>query len=439
MPAREARETATLALPITLGSAGQILMNVVDSLMIGAVGTVPLAASAFSGGVFGFFYVTSLGLLFPISVFGARARPGDGEGPAWLRHGLVIATLTGLGGCLLMLGLSPWLAHFDQPAEVLQIARPFYSLLALSLIPAMLHQGLRQYSEARGHPWLPMWITLGGVLLNAALNWILIYGRLGAPALGLTGAGLATLLSRWVVVGALALALHRRHSAEHGWPEHPLGWFRKPEAARLREMLALGIPSSIQLLFEVCAFTAAAVMMGWLGTKALAAHQIALSCVSLTFMFPLGLAMATSIRVSGAVGAGDTARVRKISFSAVLVSAACMGLFALCFLLFGRHIAGFFVQDAAVAELAARLLVIAAVFQLFDGTQVVCGGALRGLGDVKVPTLITALAYWGLAVPASYLLGVRVLGPDGVWWGMAAGLAFAALALLWRLARRTRA
>lgn len=435
---REAKETLKLSLPISLGSAGQVFMGVLDSLMIGAFGAVPLAASAFTGGVFSFFYVAGLGLLYPVAVLTARTQPGDGEGPRWLRHALVLGLGVSLTACAVMLGMIPLLGHFGQPPEVLGAIHPFYTLFSLSIIPALLFHALKQYSEARGEPWTPMVLTFCGVVLNGALNWVLIYGHLGMPQLGLTGAGISTLLSRCAIVVALLLQLSRQHRGEAGWPQSLRDWCARIEGRRLREMLALGLPCSGQLLFEVCAFSAATVMMGWLGTRALAAHQIALSCCTFTFMFPLGLATAVSIRISAAYGAGDAPRLRRIGLSSVGVAWIFMTCFSIVFALGGASLAGFFVKDPEVTTLATQLLLIAALFQLFDGTQVICSGALRGLSDVKIPTLITAIAYWGLALPVSYFAGVRTGDPRGVWWGLAVGLGFAAAALALRLLRRTR-
>ena len=437
MPFRETKETLKLALPISLGSVSQILMGVVDSVMIGAVGTVPLAASAFAGGVFSFFYVTGLGLLMPIAVLVARSSGTSGEGPRWLRHGMAIALAAALVGTLAMLGLIPLLHLFGQPAEVLAEMQPFYTLFALSLVPAMLYNGLKQYAEARNEPWVPMLLTLAGVLVNVVLNWILIFGHLGSPALGLTGAGIATLIARWAVVLSLVVLLRRRYGAELNWPADLKAWLAPLEKTRLFEMLRLGLPAAGQLLFEVCAFSASTVMMGWLGTEALAAHQIALSCCTLSFMFPLGLAMAVSIRMSRALGDGDHASLRRIGFSAVALACGAMTCSAVLYIFGGRQLARLFVNDEAVITLAASLFFVAAIFQLCDGIQVVCSGALRGLSDVKIPTLITGVAYWVIALPISYFLGVRGIGPAGVWWGLAAGLGFASVTLGWKLLHRT--
>ena len=206
----------------------------------------------------------------------------------------------------------------------------------------------------------------------------------------------------------------------------------------LREMLRIGVPAAGQLLFEAGAFSAAALMMGWLGTVPLAAHQIALSCAAFTFMFPLGLSMAAGIRISQAVGQGRRQAVRPIGFGALGLSTTMMATFALIFALGGGAIARGFTADPEVVALAARLLLVAAIFQVFDGGQVVGAGALRGLTDVRIPTLITFVAYWVVALPTGYLLGLRAgLGALGIWIGLAAGLACAAVLLAVRFARAT--
>jgi MATE family multidrug resistance protein len=203
-------------------------------------------------------------------------------------------------------------------------------------------------------------------------------------------------------------------------------------------MLDIGVPAAGQWLFEAGAFSAAAIMMGWLGTVPLAAHQIALACASSAFMFPLGLSIATSVRLSKAVGAGRPETLRAIGFGSILTGLGLMSGFALLFSQAGRFIAAGFSPDAAVVGLATRLLLVAAVFQLLDGAQVVGAAALRGLGDVRVPTLITLVAYWVIALPAGYLLAFHTaVGPVGVWIGLASGLGLAALLLFWRFHRLT--
>jgi len=435
---REIRPTLTLALPIIVGQVSQMLMGVTDSAMIGRAGTVPLAASAFGGNVFNVFYVVGIGLMLPVSILVSRAR-GAGrpeEAGEFLRHGMALALVFGLLETLAMVVLGTQLARFGQPPEVLAVVTPFFLLIAASITSVFVYLVLRQFAEAMGHPWAPMFIMLGGVGLNAALNWVFIYGHLGVPAMGLTGAGISTLVSR--LLGALVIFvwLRRDPKVQAAWPRH---WWGNYSRARFGEMLKIGFPASGMLLFETTAFAFSSVMIGWLGATQLAAHQIAITCASMAFMFPLGLSMAAGMRVSRAVGAGDYAVRRPIAFGAIGLGMAITGVFGVLFWIGGREIAGWFVNDAAVIALAAQLIAVGALFQLVDGVQVIGAACLRSIGDVKLPTLITFAAYWVVALPLGYMLGIRgTMGAAGVWVGIAAGLALASVFLTWRFARLTR-
>jgi multidrug resistance protein, MATE family len=434
----EVRPTLALATPIIVGQVSQMLMGVTDSVMIGHAGTVPLAASSFGGNVFAVFYVVGIGTTLPVGIFAAHAhgaKKPDEAGDV-LRHGLALALLFGALEMLVMALLSTQLARFGQPAEVLAIVTPFFLLIASSIVPVLVYLVLRQFAEAMGRQWVPMLVMLGGVGLNAALNWIFIYGHLGVPALGLTGAGISTLISRTLGAWIIWEWLRRDPAVRAAWPER---WLAPLSRARLREMLHLGVPAAGMLLFESTAFAFSSIMMGWLGAVPLAAHQIALTCASLSFMFPLGLAMATGMRVGRAVGAGEPARLRPIAFGAMAMGIVVTGAFGLSYGLGGRAIAGWFVHDVTVVGLAAQLLVVAGLFQLVDGLQVIGAASLRGLKDVRVPAAITFAAYWLIALPLGYGLGIRgKLGALGIWVGIASGLAFAAVFLAARLARRTR-
>ncbi len=435
---RQIRPTLTLAAPIVVGQVSQMMMGVMDSAMIGHSGTVPLAASAFGSNVFNIFYVVGIGLMVPVSILVARARGAQqpGEAAEYLRHGCALALAFGVLETLAMAALSTQLARFGQPPEVLAIVTPFYLLFAASLTPVFVYLALRQFAEAMGHPWAPMFIMLASVALNAGLNWIFIFGNLGAPALGLTGAGISTLVSR--ILGALVIFLWLRRDARvrDAWPRR---WWGGYSRARFTEMIQLGLPASGMLLFETTAFAFSGIMIGWLGAVPLAAHQIAISCASLAFMFPLGLSMAAGMRVSHAVGSGQRSELRQIAFGAIGLGLVVMGVFALCFGFGGELIASWFVRDAAVIVLAAQLLFIGAFFQLVDGVQVIAASVLRGISDVKLPAIITLVAYWGLALPLSYLLGIwGSWGAQGVWLGIALGLTFAAVFLTARFARLTR-
>jgi MATE family multidrug resistance protein len=434
---KELRPTLALAFPIIVGHMSQMLIGLTDSAFIGRVGTVPLAAAAFTNGVFGIFYVVGIGLLCGAGVFAARDHgAGDEVGcAAWLRHGRALALAVGFGGLGLMAFLSTQLAHFGQPSEVVAIARPFFLLIAASVVPALVFQVQRQFAESLGRPWVPMAIILADVALNAFFNWVLVFGHLGFPALGLVGSGCATLLARLVAVAAIAVWLRRsRHFAvvrAAPWS----GW----ERARFVHLLRLGGPAGGMLLFEAGVFSAAALMMGWLGTVPLAAHQIAIGCASFAFMFPLGMSMAVSLRISRAHGEGRPEAVRAIGFGALVTGLVFMAGCALVFVVAGRAITAGFTPAPDVATLATRLLLVAAFFQLFDGGQVISVGALRGLHDVRVPTVITFVAYWVISLPLGYGLAFHTgLGPVGVWVGLAIGLGSAALLLSWRFHQLTQ-
>lgn len=435
---REVRPTLMLALPIIVGQLSNMLMGAVDSVMIGRTGTVPLAASSFGTNVFNIFYVLGIGFMVPVAIFVSRSR-GAGrpsEAAEYLRHGLATAVGFGVIMTLVMGALSWHLERFDQPPEVVAIVRPFFLLIAASLTPTLLSLVLREYAEAMGHPWAPMCIALGSVGLNALLNWVLIYGNLGAPALGLTGAGIATLIARIVNVLVIFLWLRADPKVREAWPR---AWLAPLSGARFREMLRVGLPAAGMLLFESSAFAVSSIMNGWLGAVPLAAHQIAISTASMAFMVPLGLAMANGMRVSHAVGSGERHRLRPIAFATLGIGLTIMVVFALSLGLGGRLIATWYVADPAVITLAAQLMIVAALFQLFDGTQVIAASSLRAIMDVRIPAIITCIAYWGVALPLGYIIGVRgPFGAVGVWSGIASGLALAAIFMTWRFVRLTR-
>lgn len=431
---RELRPTLRLALPITTGHVGQVLLGLTDSVMVGRVGAVPLAASAFAGALFGVAFLIGIGLLTPVSVraaeaFGAGRLRDAGE---TLRHGFALAAMAAVTLAAAITALSGSLHWLGQPPEVVAIARPYLLIVAWSLLPSLGFVALKSYYEALHEPWTPLYLVLGGVALNAFLNWVLIYGHLGAPALGLTGAGWATLFARSAVLAGLLW--HLRHSRAL-IPMHPPRWWAPLRRTELAAQFAKGWPVSLQLFFEVSLFSVSALLMGWLGTVALAAHQVALNCASTTFMFPLGLSHALAVRIGHARGAGHSHLLRVIGFGGIGAGAALMAGFGVVFLCAGPQIAGTFIQDPEVVSVAARLLIVVGIFQLFDGTQVTAMGALRGLGDVRLPTAITFVGYWVFAIPTAWIGGFALhLGPVGVWSGMAVGLGFCALLLARRFA-----
>lgn len=427
-----------LAVPIIAGQVGQMVLGLVDTVMIGRVGVVPLAAAAFAGTLISVFLIFGFGLLASVTVlvarsFGSERNEDCGE---YLRHGLAMALVLSIASAVgLHLGAG-MMGLFGQPPEVVTEGRSYFIIISWSLVAAYLFQVFRQYSESLSSAWTPLVIMIAGIVLNVFLNWILIYGNLGAPALGLEGAGWATLTARIATGVAMMVAVLRSNRFA---PVLPDRWWARLELARFRELLRIGFPISLQHLSEMGAFAIATFMMGWIGTEALAAHQIAISCAAFTFMVPLGLSFAAGIRTGQVSGAGDSQGVRQICFSALSLGFLFMACAATVFLIWGRELAQQFVDDRAVTDLAGRLLVIAGIFQIFDGVQVVGAGLLRGLTDVKVPTVIVVVAYWVIALPAGWVLAIRLeWGAEGIWTGMALGLAVAAVALAGRVVRLTR-
>lgn len=427
--------TLRLAIPISAGHVGQMLMGVADTIMVGHVGTLALAACAFANNVFIAVAVTGFGVLTAVSVRVSHAH-GSGCASAMARAfhaGWGLSVAGGVAAALLMHAFYPLLHFLGQEPDVVEEARSYFLIIGWSLIPAWVGSSARNYLDAQSHPWPSFWIMLGGVILNVLLNWLLIFGGFGLPALGLFGAGLATLLSRVATAAAILAFIY----AGRWRPCEPLR-FGSAWWSEQRAVLRLGIPAGLQLLCEASAFSAAGMLVGLLGSVSLAAHQIAMSCASTTFMFPLGIATAATVRIAQASGAGRRDLLRPIAAGAWGGGIVTMMVFAVLFLFASGPIAAIFTRDPEVVGLAASLLVIAGVFQLADGVQVVGSGLLRGLRDTRGPMLITIAAYWLVALPLGAWLALGVgTGARGIWFGLALGLAVASALLVRRFVRRT--
>ena len=420
------------------GMLAHMLIGIADTIMVGRVGVVPLAASAFVNAITHLPLVFGVGLLSAIAVltsqaFGARQAAEAGE---VLRHGLVVATGAGVLTAASLACLRPFLHWFGQPPEVVAASGTYLVLFGASMCPALVAHGCKQFSEALNRPWAPTFILLGGVLLNVLLNWILIYGNWGAPALGLEGAGWATLIARSVMALCMIGYVVRAPALR---AFQPARWRAALSRERFRRLLNIGWPVATQHLLEVSAFVFAALMMGWISADAIAAHQIAITCAATSFMFPLGIGMATCIRVGHACGAGQHERMRRIGFVGIGLAAGIMGVFAVMFVVAGGPIARLFVAAPVVVQLTMQLLIVAAVFQIADGVQIGAISALRGLTDVRMPAMIAGFAYWIIAVPLGAALAFPATqGAVGIWIGLATGLGVAAFSLLWRFHRQSR-
>lgn len=425
----ENKSTIKLAVPIIFSLLGQILFAVTDNMMVGRLGAVSLAASSFVNNIINVPMVFMIGFSSAISIMVAhnKGKHDFRESGRWLFYGVL--------GCLflliliwILLSFIYWrLDVFGQPLEVLKESRGYFIVITFSLLPAIVGNAFRQFAEGLSKPIAPMVIIYICIVLNIFLNWLFIYGNWGFPQMGLMGAGWATLISRTFVF--ILLFFYVYYAKE--FKEFHFRWKSRGQLKpHIYDLSKIGIPSGVQYLFEVMAFSGSGLIMGWLGTHALAAHQIALNLASITFMVSLGVSIAASIRVGESFGEDNKARAGTIGTGAFKMVWAFMALTGLMFLFLGRALATLYISDEKVLEIAIQFLMVAAFFQLFDGTQALAVGLLRGARDVKIPTLITLIAYWGLALPIGYVLAFHTkLGPVGIWIGLALGLGFAAVML----------
>lgn len=420
----ESRKVLGLAFPMILGLLAQQLLSIADTAMIGRVGVIELAACAFANAIFWIFLLVGYGFGVALTVMTAEAV-GSAR-PRLARYILATGLISsGLLSCLfvfLMHAGSPLLRHFGQDPAVVDEAIPYFLLLSWSVFPLLIFNVLKCFSEAHNRVWAPLFYITGSVFLNIFLNWVFIFGNLGSPALGLWGAGLATLISR--ITFLFAYILHLRYASYFKLRVRQFNWTRIP-LSLYRKMFRLGAFTGGQLLFEAGAFSLAAILMGMIAADQLAAHQIALTVAATTFMIPLGLSFAVGIRVGQAMGRKDRDQIRLSGFTALGLGVAVMTLCMTAILFFRHTLAGAFVsnEEVAVIAMAASFLLIAGLFQIFDGAQVVLVGALRGLQDVKLPTALIFVAYYLLCIPlGSYLAFMTPLEGRGLWIGLLIGL-----------------
>ena len=434
----ESRLTAALALPLAAGQISQMLISLADTLMVGRLGVLPLAAATFANNVLYLPFIFGLGFSISVSIRVSQAR-GAGDqlaARAALRHGFYLSLAA---GGLTMLGVwvvQPFLGLFRQEPEIIRAVPRYFVLVAASMIPALGAMAVKNHADALNKPWPPFWIMLGAAGLNVVFNWIFIYGRLGAPQMGLDGAGLATLLARIAMLAAM-IGWCTKSPAVRDWV--PTHWFRAPEWHAVRELVRLGWPTSIQLLAEVSAFVMATLLIGTLGPDALASHQVAMTCAAMVFMVPLGLSQALTVRMGEAWGAARHERLRPVLLSGWVLALAFTVCSAQAFVYFNHTIAGWFLTDSSAARLTARLLLVSAAFQVSDALQVSSAGGLRGLGDVKVPGWIAFIAYWIVSIPAGWFFAFPLgQGVTGMWWGITLGLTISAVTLGSRIWRKTQ-
>jgi multidrug resistance protein, MATE family len=442
---QELRSTLVLATPLILAELGWMTMGIVDTLMVGrlspeAIGAVGIGSSVFLAvGVFAMGLLLGLDTLVSQAYGAARIE----ECHRWLIHGVALSLLLcpPVMAALWLVIASLELWGLDE--GVLALTRPYLQVITWSVLPLLLYASFRRYLQGMGWARPVMVALVVANVANVLVNWVLIFGNLGMPALGVVGAGWATVGSRIVMAGVLLGAIvyrervwrgiRRPSGADGDAPAHR-GLFEMPlrvELASMRRMLTLGLPAALQLTLEVGVFAAATVLAGRLVPAALAAHQIALNIAGFTFMVPLGLASAGAVRVGHAMGRMDPAAAARAGWTALFLGAVFMLSAAAVFLMVPRTLIGAFTSSTAVLEFGVALLAVAAVFQLFDGLQGVATGILRGLGDTRTPMLWNLAGHWIVGLPIAYVLAFSLeFGVIGLWWGLSLGLIICGIALV---------
>ncbi len=441
---REFGYNLRLAGPVILGMLGHTLVAFVDNIMVGQLGTAELAAVSLGNSFM--LVAMSLGIGFSTAITPLVAEAeGEGNfsrGKIVFKHGLVLCAFLGLALFVSVFLAKPLMRLMNQPAEVVTLAMPYLTYVAISLVPLVIFQAFKQCSDGLSLTRYPMYATLVANVVNVLLNYCFIFGHFGAPALGVVGAAIGTLASRVIMIVVLWWLLAHHKKAK--WYVRNLR-FRLVSSRVFKKILRLGFPSAMQMFFEVGIFTAAIWLSGVLGKNPQAANQIALNLSSMTFMVAMGFSVVAMIRVGNQKGRAAFDQLRRIAFSIFLLSGLCALVFAVVFLIFRNTMPMIYLDledlsqiadNREVLVLAAELMLVAAIFQISDSIQVVALGALRGLQDVFYPTLYTFISYWVVGFPISYYLGMHTtLGSTGIWLGLLAGLSIAALTLLWRFNR----
>lgn len=420
-----------LAAPVIMGMLGHTIVGLVDNLMVGQLGAAELAAVSLGNSFF--FVAMSIGIGFSTAitplVAEADSEHNFAKGKSAFKHGFVLCSILAIVLFALILLAKPLMYMMNQPKEVVVLALPYLDIIAISLVPLIIFQALKQFSDGMSLTKFPMYATIIANVINVFFNYVLIFGVWGFPKMGVVGAGIGTLIARFVMIMLMWYFLNRLEKTKAYVKDLKLFVL---EHSMLKKINSLGLPSALQMFFEVGLFTAAIWLSGTLGKNPQAANQIALNLSSMTFMIATGLSVTAMIRVGNQKGLKRPVELRRIATSIFIMGLALAILFALIFLIFNNVLPTFyldlndlthFADNQNVVEIASSLLIIAALFQISDSTQVVFLGALRGLQDVKIPTLITFFAYWIIGFPVSYFLGdASKYGSSGIWIGLLAGL-----------------
>ncbi|MFO7720132.1 MAG: MATE family efflux transporter [Gillisia sp.] len=429
---KEFQKNLNIAFPVMMGQLGHVLVSLVDNLMIGQLGAAPLAAVSLGNSLVFIALALGIGFSFAITPLIAEADgAGDIEkGRSYFHHGIMMCAVSGIFLFLVLLLAKPVLYHLNQPPEVVDLAIPYLEIVAFSMIPLMIFQAYKQFADGLSQTKYAMYAILISNVVNVIFNYLLIYGIWVFPRLELRGAAIGTLISRFFMLWFIWEILRRKKKFRSYFI-----WSKKEllKMAIFKRLLALGFPTALQMFFEVAIFAGTILLAGTLGTNPQAANQIALNLASMTYMIAVGLGVTATIRVGNQKGLRNYKDLRRIALSTFLLVFIIEAVFALGFILLKDWLPTLYIDNSEVIILAAQLLIIAALFQLSDGLQVVILGALRGLQDVKIPTLICFIAYWIIGFPVSIYFGkADKLGSMGIWLGLLVGLSASAILLYFR-------
>lgn len=441
MPAmfKEFSKTFKIALPLIISNVSQVGLGLIDSAMIGAVDYRQLAASSLVLNVIAIPQILGMGMAIAVSPLTAIA---NGQKDAFkasgvLFNGFILTAIVAMLISVTLVFSSHLLFHLGQDETVAAYAVPFFKLLSWSLIPMLMFQAVKQFCDGLEYTKTAMTLSLISLPLNAFLNWILIYGRFGFPRLELTGAGAGTLITRIIIAITLIIIVLRHRLFAQYIALRKKAW--KIDRKTWKELVHIGVPTSLQYGLEVAAFSVSGVMIGWLGAASQAAHQIALNLATATFMAAAGLSLAGSIRVSNAYGRSEKILMRSIGLSTISGGLIYGSICGILFITFRNTLPALFTNNAEVAEVSSSLLVFAALFQVSDATQSIGVGLLRGIRDVKLPTAFVAVAYWLIGIPVGYFLSFKLnMGASGIWLGFVTGLTASSILLNTRFLKKSK-
>lgn len=436
---QEAKKTVKLSLPIILGELAQMSLHLIDSAMVGAVGYKQLAAAALVFSVINIPFVFGIGVTISVSQMVSLAHGKQDKKliSHYFFNGFWLCGIFGVAIAFALIFGKGILYHLGQDPEVVALALPFMQLVSLSIIPMILFLALKHFADGLQKTRVAMVLSFLALPINIFLNWLLIFGNLGFPRLELVGSGWATLLTRIAIFLVLAAVIFVHPTFREFIKIRGEQW--KMRLKTLGELLYIGIPAGLQMGIEISAFALSAILIGTIDAVSLAAHQIAITCAAMTFMVSIGLSQGSSIRVSNALGRGDWRAISAIGKSTLIISLLFGSVCAVSFILLQNQLPQVFNDDAAVVSLASLLLLFAAIFQISDSLQAIGAGLLRGIKDVKVPTILIAVAYWIVGLPAGYLLAFYFdFKAVGIWLGFIIGLTFSAAFLCARFLRMVK-